>query len=111
MAGSGRQLACLELRGAASRELSPPELLELIGSAPSGRRDTLYRRCRPALSPAVRTFWDGRSAQVASGIGAAGKAEDYFALFLNRVLPLVHSGRIIELLLGGGTHPRPDTLS
>src|SRR5437764_11053298 len=40
------QLACLELRVAAYRVLSHPELLELIGSTPSTRRADLYRRCR-----------------------------------------------------------------
>src|SRR5206468_10860889 len=35
---SPAQLACLELRIAAFRELSHPELLELIGSTPSMRR-------------------------------------------------------------------------
>src|SRR5262249_13958095 len=36
---SPAQLACLELRVAGYRELSHPELLELIGSKPSQRRD------------------------------------------------------------------------
>src|SRR5438045_9643173 len=43
---SPAQLACVELRVAAYRELSHPELLELIGSTPSRRRLDLYRRCR-----------------------------------------------------------------
>src|SRR5712691_10724836 len=42
---SPAQLACVELRVAAYRELNHAELLELIGSTPSDRRDTLYRRC------------------------------------------------------------------
>src|SRR5204862_1212333 len=54
---SPAQLACLELRIAAYRELSHPELLELIGSTPSMRRPDLYRRCRPLLSTATRVFW------------------------------------------------------
>src|SRR5438094_5780609 len=60
---SPAQLACLELRVAAYRELSHPELLELIGSAPSRRRAALYRRCRPLLSAAARGFWDARPAE------------------------------------------------
>src|SRR5262245_21582912 len=51
---SPAQLASVELRVAAFRELTHPELLELIGSRPSRRRADLYRRCRPLLSPAVR---------------------------------------------------------
>lgn len=103
---SPAQLACLELRIAAYRELSHAELLELMGSAPSRRRSALYRRCRSALTPAARAFWDGRSSDIARGIGGAGKFEHYFALFRNRVLPLVHNRERVEGLLRGGPHER-----
>jgi S-adenosylmethionine-diacylglycerol 3-amino-3-carboxypropyl transferase len=86
--------------------LNHGELLELIGSRPSSRRDELYRRCRSGLSVEVRAFWDSRAAEVAAGIGGAGKFERYFRLFRTRVLPLVHSRGRIERLLRGG--PRPD---
>src|SRR6476659_5290227 len=49
---SPAQLACLELRVAAYRELSHAELLELLGSTPSSRREDLYLRCRSQLAPA-----------------------------------------------------------
>jgi S-adenosylmethionine-diacylglycerol 3-amino-3-carboxypropyl transferase len=97
------QLACLELRVAAYRELEHGELLELIGSRPSAQRPALYARCRPALTPAVRTFWDAQPGEVAAGIGGAGKFERYFATFRNRVLPLVHGRRTVDRLLRGGT--------
>jgi S-adenosylmethionine-diacylglycerol 3-amino-3-carboxypropyl transferase len=100
---SHAQLACLELRVAAYRELSHPELLELIGSTPSTRRHALYRRCRSLLSAAVRDFWDGHAAEVAAGVGGAGKFERYFALFRGRALPLVHRRRLVHALLQGGT--------
>jgi S-adenosylmethionine-diacylglycerol 3-amino-3-carboxypropyl transferase len=96
------QLACLELRVAAYRELSHPELLELIGSRPSTRRGDLYRRCRPLLSSDARAFWDVHSAEVEAGIGGAGKFERYFDLFRERIMPLVHSRSTIEQLLDGG---------
>jgi S-adenosylmethionine-diacylglycerol 3-amino-3-carboxypropyl transferase len=97
------QLACLELRVAAYRELTQPELLELIGSTPSDRREALYQRCRPGLTPEVRRFWDAHPADIAAGIGGAGKFERYFALFRRRILPLIHSRRSIERLLGGSS--------
>jgi S-adenosylmethionine-diacylglycerol 3-amino-3-carboxypropyl transferase len=96
------QLACLELRVAAYRELSHPELLELIGSQPSTRRSELYRRCRPLLGSGARAFWDTHADEVAAGIGGAGKFERYFALFRQRIMPLVHSRNTIERLLAGG---------
>ena len=97
------QLACLELRVAAYRELDHTGLLELIGSRPSQRREALYRRCRLQLSADVRGFWDGRADEIAGGIGGAGKFERYFATFRNRVLPLVHNRRQVERLLRGGS--------
>src|SRR5690242_17469125 len=99
---SPAQLACVALRVAAYRELSHPELLELIGSRPSRRRPELYRRCRPLLDAAARAFWDAHPAEVAAGVGGAGKFERYFALFRRRVLPLVHRGRAVHALLRGG---------
>jgi S-adenosylmethionine-diacylglycerol 3-amino-3-carboxypropyl transferase len=110
-AGAGRvialdlnpaQLACLELRVAAYRQLSHLELLELVGSRPSRRRNELYRSCRPLLSSACRDFWDALPAAIASGIGGAGKFERYFALFRQRLLPLVHSRATVSALLTGG---------
>ena len=98
---SPAQLACLELRVAGFRTLDHTELLELIGSRPSTRRRraAMYARCRVALSDSARSFWDARPEAIASGIGSAGKFERYFALFRQRVLPLVHSrARIADLL-------------
>jgi S-adenosylmethionine:diacylglycerol 3-amino-3-carboxypropyl transferase len=100
---SPAQLACVELRVAAYRELSHAEVLELMGSTPSKRRSTLYRRCRPLLSSEARSFWDAHAQEDTHGIGGAGKFERYFALFRERVLPLVHRGRTVHALLRGGT--------
>ena len=100
---SPAQLTCLELRVAAYRRLSHGELLELMGSRPSVRRAALYARCRAALEPVARTFWDGQSDAVAAGIGSAGRFERYFDLFRRRVLPLVHTRRTIAELL----RPKP----
>ena len=96
---SPAQLACLELRVAAYRTLAHAELLELVGSRPSTRRAEIYGRCRAALGPSARAFWDRRSAAVERGIGGAGRFERYFELFRTRLLPLVHRrGTIAELL-------------
>lgn len=97
------QLACLELRVAAYRELTHPELLELIGSTVSRQRPVLYQRCRPALSITVQQFWDSHPAEIEAGIGSAGKFEHYFALFRRYVLSLVHTRKTIEQMLAGGT--------
>ena len=97
------QLACLELRVAAYRMLCYEELLELIGSHPSRRRQELYERCRDLLLPPVRDFWDEHQAAIRAGIAGAGRFEHYFALFRERILPLIHTRRMVDLLLAGGT--------
>ena len=96
---SDAQIACLELRVAAYRVLSYPELLELMGSRPSDRRAALYARCRSELSAAAQALWDARPADIDQGIGAAGKFERYFARFRKYVLPLIHSRSTVEQLL------------
>ncbi len=96
------QLNCLALRVAAYKELTHPELLELIGSRPSQQRANLYQRCRPLLEKHEQAFWDSKSAEIAQGIGGAGKFERYFALFKNRIIPLIHSRKTIEQLISGG---------
>ena len=93
------QIAALELRVAAYRTLGHAELLELVGSRPSARREALYARCRPLLSEYARGYWDGRSDAVRAGVGGAGKFERYFALFRQFVLPLVHRKSNVRALL------------
>jgi len=96
------QIACLELRVAAYRELKYTELLELIGSRPSTQRATLYQRCRPLLNVSAASFWDAHPKYIERGIGGTGKLERYFQLFRNRVLPLIHSKQRVRKLLAGG---------
>lgn len=95
------QLACLELRVAAYRTLTHPELLALMGSRPGSAetRLALYRRCRDKLNTSVQAFWDCRNVEIAAGIGAAGKFENYFRLFRRRILPLVHGRKTVDALL------------
>jgi S-adenosylmethionine:diacylglycerol 3-amino-3-carboxypropyl transferase len=97
------QLFCLELRIAAYSTLAHHELLELMGSRPSTRRLELFDRCRRALGPDARRFWDSRRGTIGKGIGSLGKFEQYFAAFRTRVLPLVHSRATVEALL----EPKP----
>ncbi|MCW8962573.1 MAG: BtaA family protein [Gammaproteobacteria bacterium] len=97
------QLACLELRIAAYRELTYTQLLELMGSRNSSHRADYYQRCRPLLSRDVQRFWDSHSNDIARGIGGAGKFERYFKFFREYALSLVHGRTTVERLLQSGT--------
>jgi len=102
------QLFCLELRLAAYRTLTHPELLMLVGSTGhvpefASRRTSFYARCRPLLTEDARAFWDSQPGEIAMGIGSAGKFERYLAKFRHRIVPLIHSGAVVERLFEGGT--------
>src|SRR6266568_6990416 len=72
---SPAQVAALELRVAAFRELKHPEVLALIGSLESDSRKGLFTRCRKHLSSAARDYWDQRPGLIEAGIGSAGRLE------------------------------------
>lgn len=93
------QLACIELKVAAFKCLEHGELLELIGSKGSGRREQLFRRCAAELSDEALTFWKNHPGEIAAGIGGAGKFERYFSLFRRKVIPLIHNKKRVQQLL------------
>lgn len=96
---SPAQAACLELRMAAYRELTHPELLEFMGSVPSGRRTALYDQCRRSLRRGLRTFWDARQRLLRDGLAAVGKLERFLAVIRRCLLPLAHPRARVEHML------------
>jgi S-adenosylmethionine-diacylglycerol 3-amino-3-carboxypropyl transferase len=96
---SPTQLASLELRVAAFRELRHHEVLVLVGSVEGDDRLALYGRCRKHLSTAARAFWDERRGLIQDGVGSAGQLERYFGKFRTLVLPWIHSRQRLEQLL------------
>lgn len=101
---SAAQLACVELRLAAFRQLDHAALLEFLGvhgdadaSAPARRLET-YRRVRGQLPADAMAFWDARRRAVMRGVIHAGKFESYFHTFRRWVLPLVHSHATVAAL-------------
>jgi S-adenosylmethionine-diacylglycerol 3-amino-3-carboxypropyl transferase len=97
------QLACLELRVAAFRELDDAALLGFLGVEASTARGTTYGLLRERLTPAARAFWDAHPRLVEQGIIHVGKFERYLRSFRRWVLPLVHSRRTMHAL----REPRP----
>lgn len=95
---SPAQIACLELRVAAYRNLAYTELLELLGQNASHQRPALYQRCRQDLSAESRAFWDRNAHQIEQGIAQGGKFERYLRAFRRFVLPLIHGRDRIERL-------------
>ncbi len=96
---SPAQLACLELRVAAYRNLQHVEFLALLGSRSCNDRLRLYRQCRSRLSPTATSYWDDRTRLITNGIGDGGKFERYFRIFRKYVLPLTHKQSHVQGLL------------
>jgi S-adenosylmethionine-diacylglycerol 3-amino-3-carboxypropyl transferase len=93
------QLACLELRIAAFRELEHEELLAFLGLRCALGRVATYRCLRGQLSATARGFWDAHESDIENGIVTVGKFERYLALFRRWCLPLVHHDDAVEELL------------
>lgn len=98
---SRAQLACVELKIAAIRELDDDDdLLAFLGIRPAADRLAVYeRKLRRRLPEYVAVFWSEHADAMAAGIIHAGKFESYFKLFRTRVLPLIHGRRTVEALL------------
>jgi len=90
---SPAQLALVELKRAAIRQLGYGETLAFLGARPGGDRRPVYERLERELTPRTRDFWRERLDEVADGVIHHGKFEDYFRLFRQRVLPLIHRRR------------------
>jgi S-adenosylmethionine-diacylglycerol 3-amino-3-carboxypropyl transferase len=95
---SPAQVACLELRVAAYRNLRHTEFLELLGQNPSDRRLDLYQHCRGDLSGPGRKFWDRRQHLILQGIVYSGRFERLLGILRRFVLPLVHRRQKIDRL-------------
>ncbi len=93
------QIACVEIRKAVFTKLSYPEVLAFLGVVHSHNRSDTYEKLRPLLPDAARAFWDANIGAIENGIVHAGKFENYFRVFRTRVLPLIHSKKIVMELL------------
>ena len=96
---SDAQLACLELRKAAFRNLAYGEVLQFLGVKAAADRAKVYRGLAGSLSAPSRAFWDEHPELIQPGIIHVGKFESYFKMFRTWILPLVHGAADIAELL------------
>ncbi len=93
------QLACVEIRKTAFKNLSYDEVLKFLGVRNEVDRVSLYQRIRAGLSEETKTFWDLHPEFIEKGIIHVGKFENYFKLFRNYILPLIHGRKTVTHLL------------
>jgi S-adenosylmethionine-diacylglycerol 3-amino-3-carboxypropyl transferase len=97
---SAAQLALVELKRAAIRQLDDETLLQFLGLEPvEDRRSRLSIYQSLQLPAETRTWWDAHTEAIEHGVIHAGKFENYFRLFRRYVLPLVHTRADVEKLL------------
>ena len=93
------QIALVHLRVAAYRNLSHSEMLSFLGFKPSPDRATQYARLTSGLPATARAYWDAHIELIDRGVASSGKFEQYFRLFRERLLPLVHDKSTVAALL------------
>lgn len=97
---SPAQIALVDLKRAAVRRLNAADCAAFLGfrSSETDRRQT-YEQLERDLLPRSLDFWRERLGAVADGLAHHGKFESYFALFRERVLPLIHRRKTVLGLL------------
>lgn len=92
------QLALVELKAEAIKQLSREECVAFLGFAAATNRVKTYELLRSNLSAETRAIFDTLKTEIESGIIHHGKFERYFQTFANRILPLIHNKKTTGLL-------------
>ena len=93
------QIACTEFKKMAYKYLDYEEAMKLIGVFDCDTRVELYKKIKDQLSDEVKDYFNKNSQLIQDGIIHTGKFENYFHIFANKVLPLIHSKKICYELL------------
>lgn len=97
---SSAQIALVDLKRAAVRRLNADECAAFLGFRRSEQdRREVYEQLERDLAPRSLDFWRERLGDIADGLAHHGRFESYFALFRERVLPLIHRRRTVLALL------------
>ena len=96
---NANQIACSEFKIVCYKYLEYQECMELIGVFDSKNRLEIYKKIENNLSDKTREYLNENLDIVEKGIINAGKFENYFNIFGQKVLPLIHSKKTRQELL------------
>lgn len=96
---NANQIACTEFKIVCYKYLEYQECMELIGVFDSKRRLEIYKKIENNLSDKTREYLSQNLEIVEKGIINVGKFENYFNIFGQKVLPLIHSKKTRQELL------------
>ena len=97
---SNAQIACCHLRVCMYKHLSHREHL-LFGGVVRGDIDRIHiynTILKPHLTTEVQFFWEANLDLIEKGFMTQGKFENYFKMFREHILPIVHNKRRIKSL-------------
>lgn len=93
------QIACIELRMAAMKNLEYEECLQFLGINEMAGRQDVFAGIKGDLSQKSLGFWEQNLELIDQGFIHCGKFERYFHLFRKRVLAIIHSRKTVEKML------------
>ena len=93
------QIACTELKKISYKFLDYRECMEFIGVFENTNRVQIYEKIKEELTESTRNYFDNNIEIIEKGIINTGKFENYFHIFGNKILPLIHTKKIREELL------------
>lgn len=93
------QLFCVELKKVAFKNFSYKKVLQFLGVYECNNRKNYYLQLKKDLTYEACNFWGNNLHLIEKGIIHIGKFENYFKLFRNYFLPLIHSKKRINSLL------------
>ncbi|MCF0069471.1 BtaA family protein [Dyadobacter sp. CY261] len=99
------QLFLIELKKVCIQNLEREETLAFLGFTPSDSREKCFKSLKRQLSSAAATYWELNLPVIASGVIHQGKFEKYFQLFSAKILPWIHSRRIVNELFAPKSQP------
>lgn len=97
------QLFLVELKKCCFQNLEWEETLAFLGFTPSETREKSFRLLKHQLGSEARAYWESNLALVRQGVIHQGKFEKYFQLFSRKILPFIHSKKLVEVLLAPKT--------
>ncbi|GGH25641.1 hypothetical protein GCM10007423_10020 [Dyadobacter endophyticus] len=92
------QLFLIELKKVCIQNLEWEEALAFLGFLPSENRAHCFHSLKSQLGSAARAYWETNLALIADGVIHQGKFERYFQLFSGKILPWIHSKRVVNVL-------------
>lgn len=93
------QIALAKLKKEIFKNFSYEEMLDFMGINKSEKRIEMYDKIRQNLDEEVKEYWDFNKKAIEIGIIHVGKFEKFFKIFMDKILPFIHSKKEISNLL------------